>query len=63
MKVLFAVTLLLPMKVRLFIGAFDSGCVIVTVLAVAFIKDVDQFPLTLEELVVRVLFHVKLPAA
>ena len=63
MKVLFAVTLLLPMKVRLFIGAFDSACVIVTVLAVAFIKDVDQFPLVLEELVVRVLFQVKLPAA
>ena len=59
-NVLFAVMLLLPVKMRLFVGA---AALVAFIASVAFIRDVDQFPLTLEELVVRVLFHVKLPAA
>ena len=59
-KVLLAVILLLPVKVKLFVAVPASACVIATV---EFIRDVDQFPLTLDEFVVRVLFHVKLPAA
>ena len=59
-KVLVAVILLLPVKMRLFVAVLASACVIATV---ALRRDVDQFPLTLEEFEVRVLFQVKLPAA
>jgi hypothetical protein len=59
-KVLVAVMLLLPVNIRLFVARSASACVIATP---ALRRDVDQFPLTLEEFVVRVLFHVKLPAA
>jgi hypothetical protein len=55
-KVLVAVTVLLPVKMRLFVAVLASACVIATP---ALRRDVDQFPLVLEV----VLFQVKLPAA
>ena len=55
-KVLVAVTVLLPVKMRLFVARSASACVIATP---ALRRDVDQFPLVLEV----VLFQVKLPAA
>ena len=55
-NVLVAVTLLFPVKVRLFVAVSASACVIGVP---ALRRDVDQFPLVLEV----VLFQVKLPAA
>ena len=55
-KVLVAVTVLLTVKMRLFVARSASACVIATP---ALRRDVDQFPLVFEV----VLFQVKLPAA